>query len=274
MVSRKDYNAQLVEAARSVLIELTHLLAEYRDEIVLIGGWVPALSFPGGAEAHVGSVDVDLALDHRTLSEEGYKTIAELVASRGYKQGGQPFIFFRTVDMDGTPIEVEVDLLAGEYEGTGKAHRTQPIQGVRARKARGCDLAFESPATIEVAGTLPGGGKDSVDVRVAAIVPFIIMKAMAMNTRLKEKDAWDIDFCLSRFPGGTESLADDFKPYRDQGLVKEGLQILAKKFESVEHVGPRHVADFDEIADPDERANRQRAAYERVQALLIALGVS
>jgi hypothetical protein len=55
---------------------------------------------------------------------------------------------------------------------------------------------------------------------------------------------------------------------------REEPQILANKFESVEHIGPRHVADFDEIADPDERANRQRAAYERVQALLRALGVS
>ena len=49
---------------------------------------------------------------------------------------------------------------------------------------------------------------------------------------------------------------------------------MVSRFETAEHIGPRHVADFDEIADPDERANRQRAAYERVQALLRALGVS
>jgi hypothetical protein len=271
MVSRKNYNAQQVEAARSVLIELTHLLAEYRDEIVLIGGWVPALSLPGGQEAHVGSIDVDLALDHRKLSEEGNKTISELLASKGYKQGEQPFIFFRTVDMEGTPVTVEVDLLAGEYEGTGPGHRTQPVQDVRARKARGCDLAFSNPAIIHVSGTLPGGGIDSVDVRVSAIVPFMIMKAMAMDTRLKEKDAWDIDFCLSHFPGGVDRLAGMFQHHLFHGLIQEGLKILAQKFETVEHVGPRHVADFEEIADPEERAIRQRAAFERVQALLRAL---
>lgn len=274
MASRRDYNADLVEAARSVLIELTHLLAEYRDEIVLVGGWVPTLVLPGAGEAHVGSIDVDLALDHTKLSEEGYRTIAELLTSREYKQGDQPFIFFRMIEVGGNPIEVEVDLLAGEYQGTGASHRTQRIQDIRARKARGCDLAFEDPATIRVAGTLPGGGKDSVDVRVAAIVPFLIMKAMALNTRLKEKDAWDIDFCLSHFPGGIAALAEAFQSLQDHGLIQEGLEILAAKYESVDHVGPRYTADFDEISDPEERAIRQRAAFERVQALLRAVGAS
>jgi hypothetical protein len=47
MVTRRDYNAEMVEAARSVLIELTHLLGKYREQIVLIGGWVPEMLFPG-----------------------------------------------------------------------------------------------------------------------------------------------------------------------------------------------------------------------------------
>ena len=41
MVTRQDYRAEGVEAARSVLVELVHLLGEYKDDIVLIGGWVP-----------------------------------------------------------------------------------------------------------------------------------------------------------------------------------------------------------------------------------------
>ena len=41
MVTRRDYTAEEIEAARSVLIGLVHLLGEYKDDIVLIGGWVP-----------------------------------------------------------------------------------------------------------------------------------------------------------------------------------------------------------------------------------------
>jgi len=33
MITRRDYTAEGVEAARSVLVELVHLLGEYKDEI-------------------------------------------------------------------------------------------------------------------------------------------------------------------------------------------------------------------------------------------------
>jgi hypothetical protein len=41
VVTRRDYTSEAVAAAKSVLIELVHLLGQYRDEIVLVGGWVP-----------------------------------------------------------------------------------------------------------------------------------------------------------------------------------------------------------------------------------------
>ena len=47
-----------------------------------------------------------------------------------------------------------------------------------------------------VSGTLPGGGKDTTILRVASIVPFLVMKAMALAGRLMEKDAWDVYYCV------------------------------------------------------------------------------
>jgi hypothetical protein len=202
VVTRKNYDATQVEAARSVMLELVRLLSEYRDDIVVVGGWVPALLIPQERRPHVGSIDVDLALNHRTMTGPGYKAICRLLEERGYKQDErQPFIFWRTVNVGDQEIPVEVDLFAGEYEGTGKAHRTQIVQDFRARKARGCDLAFEQPATIAIEGSLPGGARDSATVRIASIVPFLAMKGMALATRLKEKDAWDIYYCVRWYPG-------------------------------------------------------------------------
>ena len=60
---RLDYTEGAVEAAKTVLIELTHLLSEYRDDIVLVGGWIPPLLLTDATETHVGSIDVDLALN-------------------------------------------------------------------------------------------------------------------------------------------------------------------------------------------------------------------
>jgi hypothetical protein len=272
MVKRRDYLEELVEAARSVLLEIIHLLGEYRDDIVVVGGWVPELLLPQADEKHIGSVDVDLALDHRSMGEAGYKTILELLLSHGYRQGSeQPFIFFRTLVIGDREIEVEVDFLAGEYEGTGKKRRTQRVQDMRPRKARGVDLVFGLREMVTIRGRLPEGGDDTTEIRVASIPAFLVMKAMAMNTRLKEKDAWDICYCIRNYPGGADALIEEIRPFLGHGLVQEALNHLSRKFSSPLAVGPTHVVDFDEITDPEDRALGQRDAFERIQYLLNAL---
>jgi hypothetical protein len=263
--------AEAVEAARSVLLEMTHLLGEYQDSMVIVGGWVPQLLLSQAPRHHIGSLDVDVALDHRTLQEVGYKSIMQLLLARGYYQGEQPFIFFRTVQLGERTFEVEVDFLAGEYAGTTRGHRTQKVQDMRPRKARGCDLAVSLATETTLSGKLPGGGKDTVTLRVASIMPFLVMKAMALDGRLMEKDAWDIYYCIRYYPGGINKLVEEFQPHLKNGLVQDALVKIAEKFASPEHVGPKHVADFDDITDPDERALVQRDAFERVNALISRL---
>ena len=223
MVTLQDYPLVEVQAARAVLLELAHLLGEYRQDVVLVGGWAPELLFPEAELAHVGSLDVDLALNHRRLDDAGYRTIHELLVGRGYFQrpDGQPFQYFRRVQTaDGQDIAVPVDFLAGEYGGQGRKHRSQRVSGMQPRKARGCDLAFTEPTQIHIEGRLPAG------------------------PRLKSR------------------------------LVREGLQIIADKFASVDHYGPVAVATFEAISDPEERAIRRRDAFERVRDLLERLGQS
>lgn len=271
VTKRTDYTAEAVEAARSVMLELSRILGEYQDDMVIVGGWVPELLLEKAPRAHIGSLDVDIALNHRTLREVGYKTILQLLLSHGYRQSEQPFIFFRTVQIGARQIDVEVDFLAGEYSGTTRGHRTQRVQDMRPRKARGCDLALSLATEIRVSGTLPGGAKDIATLRVASIVPFLVMKAMALASRLMEKDAWDIYYCIRYYPGGIDKLVDEFKPHLSNKLVQEALANIAEKFASPEHVGPVHVADFEDVATLEDRAIFQRDAYERIQALLSLL---
>ena len=270
----RDYSADQIAAAKSVLLELVRLLGEYRDDIVVVGGWVPELILPSYPNRHVGTIDVDLALNHASLQEAGYETIRRLLLKRGYApHEQQPFIFFRTIAIEGKAIRVEVDFLSGEYGGTGKSHRTQKIQDTRARKARGCDLAFEMCTEVRVEGTLPEGGRDSATVLVASIVPFLVMKGMALHERLKEKDAWDIYFAMTNYPGGIDALVAETLPYVGDGLVREGLEKIGEKFASAEHAGPRFVADFEDVHDSEEREILIRDACERVDYFLGKLGL-
>jgi hypothetical protein len=100
MVTRRDYTAEGIEAARSVLIELVHLLGEYKDDIVLIGGWVPEVLLPHYSGPHVGSMDVDIALNHQKIQEEGYKRIEDLLrhSERGDVVEILHFSFWRCFD--------------------------------------------------------------------------------------------------------------------------------------------------------------------------------
>lgn len=269
MVSKKDYNELMVKAAKSVLIELSHLLGEYHDGIVVIGGWVPPLLF--GPGTHVGSTDVDLALDHRAITDDTYAKIGKLLLGRGYLPDAQhPYVFRRAIEVEGQNFSIEVDFLSGEYGGTAGSRRHQNVQDIKARKARACDLAFSMFNEVKVEGELPGGGRDSVMVKVAAIVPFLVMKGMALATRMKEKDAWDIYYCLNNYPRGLDALAAEIKEHLSNKLVREGFLNIAGKFASEKHIGPKMAADFEELPPGEQRDMLQRDAYEKVDYLLKA----
>lgn len=273
MVNRRDYSDDIVEAARSVQLEVLRILGEYKENIVIVGGWVPELLIPDAEEKHIGSSDVDLALNHRKISEAGYKTIKEHLLSHGYEEGEQPFTFKRSANIGEKEILVEVHFLAGEYAGSGHSHRTQKVLDMQPRKARGVDLAFEMPEKISIRGRLPEGGEDVAEIQVASVPSFLVMKGMALKERLKEKDAWDIYYCVQYYQGGVDELIKEFRPLLKHSLVKEALGNMAEKFSSPAAVGPTHIVDFEEIEDAAERALIQRDAYERINYFLAALGV-
>ena len=266
MVTKSDYAEAEVQAALSVIVELMTILGEYRDHVVLVGGWVPYFLVEAGKTRHTGSTDIDLALDMKNIPSEAYSTILELLRERGYEQSDkQPFIFYRSVTIEsGRKLLVEVDLLAGEYGGTGRSHRTQQVQDVRPRKARGCDLAFDDPLVVAVRTRMPNGAVSEVSVRIAAAVPFFVMKGMVLDSRLKEKDAYDIYFTLLNYDGGIEALVEFFRPHLSNRLVLEGLSKIRNKFSEVDALGPVAVADFMEITDADEREMIKRDAFEIV----------
>ena len=269
-----DYDSRAVEAARRVLLELTRVLGEYDKEIAVVGGWVPPLLMPEAG--HIGSTDVDLALDHEALQEPRYTTLRALLDRSGYyADEKQNYVFYRDVTLgDGLkpdPVVVEVDLVAAEYGLAGKKRQSQPVQDLRARKARGADLVFDRRLAEEVPveGTLPDGAILRTHIRVAGPVPFLVMKANTIARRDKPKDAYDVWFLLSNHRAGLAGLAAAVAEHADHGLVREALVHLADAFASVDHVGPRAVADFLDLEPGTEEYDRVRQdAYQRVRFIL------
>ena len=274
MVTKLNYNKKEVDTCLSVIVEIMTILGSYRDKIVLIGGWVPYFILDKQGKDHIGSIDIDLALDFTKISDASYRSILELIKRRGYIQGSQPFIFNRNIKTaNGSSYSIEIDLLSGEYGGTNKSHRTQRVQDINARKARGCDLAFKHNISVLLKSVMPDGSENEVNIKVASIVPFLVMKGMALWQRMKEKDAYDIYFTILHFPGGIDSLVEIFKPVTDNNLVKEGLGKILAKFNSINSIGPAWLIKFLDIEDNDERERVKRDCFERVVALMEKLGI-
>ena len=68
-------------------------------------------------------------------------------------------------------------------------------------------------------------------------------------------------------------LEQVIRPHVENVLVQEGLNNIAAKFASPEHVGPTAVADFLGVEDQDERDLTQRDAHERARALVKGVGL-
>ena len=271
MANIEYYDEYSVKRCFTVLIELLTILGEYRDHLVLVGGWVARLTLEGAEEQHIGTTDVDLAVDFQNIPDTTYETIVRLLKGRGYRQDdNQPYKFFRELD-DG--MEVEVDFLAGEYGGTGRSRRHQRVQDLRARKARAGDLVFDNFIRRTIKGELPNGAKNEVALKIAGIVPFLVMKGMAIWDRYDEKDSYDICYTIRNYPGGQHELVGAFRPHLGNRLILEGLQKIRAKFKEMDGLGPTAYADFLLATDSEERQLLIRDAYERVNSFLDELGV-
>ncbi|MBZ0166495.1 MAG: hypothetical protein K8I00_06780 [Candidatus Omnitrophica bacterium] len=250
------------------------IIGAYKEDVVLVGGWVPYFLCEAHKKEHTGSMDIDVALDFHHIDQEGYKTIQQLLNEKGYQVGSQPFIYHRTLTLpDGREMTVDLNFLAGEYGGSGKSRRTQKVQDVSARKARGCDVAFEHTFTVNLENRMPDGAVNSVQMKVAGTIPFIVMKGMALWERYKEKDAYDIYFTIRNHADGTTGLVTLFEPYLKEQLIREGLEKIKNKFKTIDSVGPVWVANFMEEENEEESQRIQRDAYERVNAFLDLLNV-
>jgi hypothetical protein len=267
---RDDYSPRQIEAAHRVLVDVGQVLAAYRDCLVLIGGWVPDLLLEDTDEPHVGSIDVDRAVDARKLNDGRYaEMLKALLDTKRYKPGGKPFQLVVEVDLeDGIrPVEVEVEFLAPK-EVKLKKNRPKLLKDFRVLQAEACGAAFHAPVEKEVSGRTVRGRTNTVTLRVASLPDFLIMKAHALAGRDKPKDAYDLCYCLEHFPGGVRVLAAGWKARRDEKDVTRAIEILKEKFSNVNAFGPGQVVEFHGSADAERQEIEARRAFELVQEFL------
>ena len=268
-----DYGHRAVDAARTVIAELSVILHGFGDAAVLVGGWVPELSFPGAEPRHVGSLDVDLLLDPDQLPPAKADDLARSLRAHGYRRTEPPFKFVKIVRSGvGEPVPVEVDLLIPA--GVSPFRIGRGATALRPAPAAGGALALQSRRHIVLKAQTPEGRSVRVEVTIPGVGAWLVMKAHALADRNKEKDAYDIALTLRNLPQAPATIAKEIAPHRREPEVRKALEILRSRFRSPDAFGPQAFSRFMDPADPEERLFLARDAFERVQALLRALGLS
>jgi hypothetical protein len=273
-----DYDDRGARAAHAVLVELGQVLGAHRDAFVIIGGTVPSLLLPGAG--HIGSLDVDIDLDTEKLAEHGYAELIEKLDAAGYErnvEGLKPFQLRRVVDLQdgGDPVAVIVDLLMPKGAKTVK-NKPKLVEGLRVQEADGGAIALRSNLKMIIAGTMPDGRKNEVEVLVASIPALLVMKGYALVQRDKKKDAYDIYFCVRNYADGMEALAAECRKLLEDPVAREGFENIAGKFGTVDAFGPHTVRMFLEGSPstgdmtPEEV---QEDAFRQVRAFLQLLGL-
>jgi hypothetical protein len=250
------YGPAVTTASRSVLLELMTVLRAYRDSLVLVGGWAPYFLLEqrpkrAGQPPHVGSIDIDLAVDAASVDPSAYATIVESLTAHGYRpvegrRGPSPQSFERLVPSPATgkPYAIRVDFLA-PASSVGGARFAAVQDELFARKVRGCEAAFAHQRPIELRGELPqGGGAIAVPVRMADLAGSLTMKGIVLGERYREKDAYDI-YMLMKYAGeGPAEVGRTLRAAWREPLGAEALQAIRAAFGSRQAHGPSWVAQF------------------------------
>jgi hypothetical protein len=279
--SATDYDERTTAAVKSVLVEMGQILGSFKGKFAVIGGAVPWLLLENEEMAHVGTLDIDIALDAAALKDDDeYKALIESLMENGYAQRTElkKFQLVRTVDPKdgGPPIDVIVDFLMPRDVALTK-NKPALIGNFAVQRADGADLALRFSELVAIDGAMPAGGKNRVEIAIASIPALLAMKGYAIQNRHKQKDAYDIYYCIRNYEGGPQALAELCKPLLAFPEAKQGYLNIAGKFDKPDGYGPTSVRKF--VEDPAILGDRtpdqwQQDAFGQVQAWLKALGLA
>ena len=259
------YNSAITEASKSALVEVLRSLRSYSEFFVLAGGWAPYYILERFAKTpgftHCGSVDIDLVMDVALREAQTYATIVQLLSRRGFQQHIEDaYRFDKTIvsPVDGQSYDIPLDFITEPTE-------TRLQEGLVAAGIKGYSIALRHSFKHLILGVLPGNGEATVEARVADVVGCLTTKGLAMKSRYKEKDPYDVYTVVSYFKNGPRDTAEEFRDHLEDPTVKEALQTIRKQFSNALSEGPYSVARFMYPADAAMQDRIRTDAFMRLE---------
>lgn len=235
----EKYPADSLELPAQALLTIWDCLADYRDDLVLIGGLAirhlthpPKKGMPGPV-----TLDVDFGISIGA-SGGSYAGMRDILSGHGFKWAENRFV--REFDQ----MKLFIDLLTDD----GKSDTGTVIvdDGLPVGIIPGISRALENNRLITITGKTLLGAQMSHKIKVAEVGPLLVLKINAFGGRAAPKDAHDIHYLAFNYLDGTTKAIEAFKREQIPGNrgMKHALKCLGENFQNLDANGPLSCAAF------------------------------
>jgi predicted nucleotidyltransferase len=264
--SAADYSQRATERCERVLVTVLGNIGPWAERVYLAGGLAPRYliaKLPPDVPPHVGSTDVDLIISVAVTTNDAgaYRTLHHNLRQGGFTQGPADFQWRRKIDESTMLVEFlcETDAVAA-----GRIFKPKQDYGSKmaALNVTGTELAHRDYVEVALeAERLDDGGRSRVTVRVANLLPLVVLKIAAFQDRHANKDAYDLIFTLRNWPGGPDAAgrAAAESPVAAEKITSGALALLGERFADTDQDGPAAYATFTAVTGTDPNQMRQEA---------------
>lgn len=283
MTDRKhysDYDNEVTQNCERALVTLIGDVGPWRERLYVAGGLAPRYlvgKLPEGSAEHVGTADIDLVVGV-ALGDESpnvYRTLKNNLTKANFKQEQPDFRWSRQVG----PVHVVVEFLGETDEVAFGRSFAFPSEektgsGLKAFNVRGALLLRDDFVEREIeAERLDDGGISRVAIRVANVLPYVVLKTFAFQERHDNKDSYDLIFTLLNWPSGAMEAGREARRSRvfDHETVRDALPLLAERYRDPDQDGPAGYANFLDDGNEEGHARRRQDAVGTVSAFLDGL---
>jgi len=246
-----ESKSEQVELVRATCLYVATKLGDMMDDLVIVGGLVPSLivdqaTLPQGVDTHVGTMDLDVGLHLALLDEGRYRKLTERLRDAGFtmdkNDAGNVTRQRWAITGSGT---VTVDFLIQPTLIGDKGGKLRDIEpDFAAIIAPGLRCAFQDRQSVTLVGTTLFGDKATREVWVCGAGAYVVLKALAFDSRGENKDAYDLYYLVRNFGTGVHDVVAKLQPLLGDPDAQKALAVLRRDFLDPDMVGPSRVAAF------------------------------
>jgi hypothetical protein len=246
-----EYTSEQVELVRAMCLYVATKLGDMMDDLLIVGGLVPSLivdqeHLAGDVPPHVGTMDLDVGLQVALLQQGRYRQLTERLRDAGFEMdkndAGRPT---RQRGAVAQADRVTIDFLVQptlEGDRGGKLRDLEP--DFAAIIAPGLRCAFRDRRQVTLRGKTLFGEKATREIWVCDAGAYVVLEALAFDSRGANKDAYDLSYVVRNYGSGPADVASKLQPLLDDADAQRALTVLKRDFSEPDALGPMRVAAF------------------------------